>query len=130
MIMDIDKFKNINDSFGHNIGDDMIVYMANVLTDQVRESDVVTRFGGDEFVVILPDTSVDAAKMVAERIRAGANSQEFSFEGKPYKITVSIGVACYDGKKTKTPEELLKCADQGLYRAKEGGRNRVELFDK
>ncbi|MFQ5561744.1 MAG: diguanylate cyclase, partial [Nitrospinota bacterium] len=128
MILDIDKFKNINDTYGHDIGDDMIVYMANVLTEQVRESDVVTRFGGDEFVVILPDTSPTSAMIVGERIRQAACSQEFSHNDEKYVITVSIGIAGYN-KKDETPDTLLKRADLGLYAAKEAGRNSVRIYE-
>jgi diguanylate cyclase (GGDEF)-like protein len=124
LLIDVDHFKHYNDTFGHQPGDDVLVRLMVVLTHSVRDMDVTARYGGEEFVILLPETQVDGAMKVAERIRSATES-EFSGPDEPRQVTVSIGVAAYpaDGE---TPETLLASADAAMYRAKEGGRNRVE----
>lgn len=130
MMLDIDHFKPVNDVYGHAVGDEILKSIAGRMKRSVRDMDLVSRFGGEEFVVIMPDTPQTAACKVAERLRASVASGPFSISGEkePVAVTVSIGVAT-----TTDPMEeaasLLKRADQALYAAKEAGRNRV-LTDK
>jgi diguanylate cyclase (GGDEF)-like protein/PAS domain S-box-containing protein len=122
IIADIDKFKNINDTYGHQAGDDALVEFANLITKHCRAEDLVARYGGEEFVVLCPDCGSQAAARKAEEIRRElASTPQLSLHGKC--MTASFGVTeLQDGD---TPETMLKRADRGLYQAKENGRNRV-----
>ncbi len=125
IMVDIDFFKRINDTMGHAAGDDVLRELGRFLESQLRTYDIACRFGGEEFTLILPGSSVDNALRQAERIRTGVKEVPFVSEGKPIgPITISLGVATYpaDGE---TAEELLAAADAALYRAKAEGRNRV-----
>jgi len=127
LMMDIDHFKNFNDSFGHEIGDQVLKIVARTLTDSVKGMDMVARFGGEEFVVILPKTPIGGAMIVADAIRKAIAGREMKRRdtGENYGvITVSVGVACYRHG-SDNPAALLKRADEALYRSKKGGRNRV-----
>ncbi|MEJ1977937.1 MAG: diguanylate cyclase [Acetobacteraceae bacterium] len=127
-ILDIDKFKSVNDSFGHDAGDDVLQALAKVGMASARQKDIFARLGGEEFVAALPDTDLDEAWALADRLRATFELQDFTHAwqtGRAIPFTVSIGVA------GRTPDEtevspVLKRADEALYRAKAGGRNRVE----
>jgi diguanylate cyclase (GGDEF)-like protein len=121
--MDIDDFKLVNDRHGHQEGDRILIELAKVMVEQVRDSDVCCRFGGEEFLVILPFTVNPAeAYEAAERIRAKAMTIMCNGEG----ITISAGVAvCCQG--IRSPRELIESADRALYRAKRNGKNRVCL---
>lgn len=118
LMFDIDHFKKINDTYGHVVGDQCIKALAQSAKEHLRKVDYLGRYGGDEFIIILPGISVEGAKVVAERLR-----QQVSTACKP-KITVSIGIAVYD-KDGTTVTELISKADQGLYRSKRRGRNAV-----
>lgn len=125
IMVDIDLFKRINDTMGHAAGDDVLRELGRFLESQLRTYDIACRFGGEEFTLILPGSSVDNAVRQAERIRTGVKEVAFVSEGKPIgPITISLGVAAYpaDGE---TAEDLLAAADAALYRAKAEGRNRV-----
>lgn len=121
-MIDIDHFKLVNDTLGHPFGDRVIREVARVMAETVREVDRVGRYGGEEFLLVLPGTDVDGAVILADRIRSGVEALCFDPEGK--KVTVSAGVACWDGD-DKGWEEMVSRADQALYQAKESGRNRV-----
>ena len=121
LVADLDGFKRINDSHGHNVGDDVLRQAATVVRRTVRDSDIATRMGGEEFAIILPDTPIKIAAEVAERIRKAFISEPFSAEIGP--LTVSIGVASL--KRGERPDECIKRADACLYAAKRSGRNRV-----
>ncbi|WP_457638737.1 putative bifunctional diguanylate cyclase/phosphodiesterase [Persephonella sp.] len=129
ILLDIDDFKAVNDTYGHTIGDIVLKKIAYLIAEEVRETDKVGRYGGEEFIVILPETSVDNAVKLAERIRRKIS--EFSFEINNYvlTITVSIGVAGL-GEHGKTFEEILQAADLALYEAKRKGKNRVAVLKK
>lgn len=125
MIADIDKFKSINDTLGHDGGDDVLREFAMRLRRQVRGADLVCRFGGEEFVVAMPDTDASVAALVAERVRAAIEDEAFSINtGRSTRVTTSIGVSTLV-QGNDTVAELMKRADRGLYAAKNSGRNRV-----
>jgi len=129
-MLDLDRFKDFNDSFGHNAGDQLLERLAALLQSEIREVDVAIRFGGEEFLVIMPDTDAEAALEAAERIRSKVASAAFVYEEEqpPEHITVSLGVATTSSGAI-APDDLIRHADSALYRAKEMGRNRVESGD-
>lgn len=125
LALDIDRFKSLNDSLGHLCGDFALREMANVIRGNVRQEDLFARCGGEEFVVVLVETTLEGAVNVAERLREAVEQHEFRFESTPIKITVSVGVATTSGDASVTPTALRKAADEKLYEAKRTGRNRV-----
>ncbi len=128
LLIDIDFFKQVNDLWGHLVGDDCLRGVANVLSGNVRAVDMVGRFGGEEFLVLLSDTGVEGARTVAEKLRqAVASSVPASPGGAALRLTVSIGVACAPGERRRAPDfdHLLAEADRAVYAAKHAGRNRV-----
>lgn len=127
MMMDIDHFKHVNDTYGHQGGDEVLKALAGLLIDSVRASDVACRYGGEEFLLLLPNMPVANALLRAEQWRAAFAASAVEFGGARISATVSIGIACYpdDGC---TGDVLTRCADLALYRAKAQGRNRVVLF--
>jgi FOG: GGDEF domain len=127
LFMDIDHFKKVNDTYGHDVGDFVLKTFACLLRSTVRKSDICARFGGEEFVVLLPNTNLEGAKVVAERIRATVAKNPIEHGSIVIVFTVSIGVSQYR-KGMQSIDELIKEADIALYRAKRGGRNRVEVF--
>lgn len=126
MLLDVDHFKKFNDTFGHAAGDHVLRYVAQMLSSCLRPTDVAARFGGEEFVVLLPDTELSGALIAAERVRRTiAEVPNLAFDGKMLgSVTVSIGVASLAGHDGAAP--WLRTADAALYRAKQRGRNRVE----
>jgi two-component system cell cycle response regulator len=126
LIMDIDYFKSVNDTHGHDIGDEVLREFSARIGANVRGLDLACRYGGEEFVVVMPDTDISFAYMVAERLRRSVETTPFEISRDPRKlnITISIGIASSEGEKD-TAEALLHRADQALYRAKRDGRNRV-----
>ena len=126
LLVDIDHFKRINDSFGHDVGDEVLREFAVRLATNVRAVDLACRFGGEEFVVIMPDTGLDVAHRIAERLRLHVAGSPFRVAGveDPLSVTISIGVAC-TAVATDTPDSLLKRADEAVYEAKARGRNQV-----
>jgi len=128
IMIDVDHFKNVNDTHGHEAGDDALRCLAEVVALSVREGDLVARLGGEEFVALLPNARVADACNVAERIREGIRSRELGCRsGACFGLTVSVGVATHRNRETPL-EELLRCADEALYAAKRGGRDRVEIY--
>lgn len=128
LMIDIDHFKGINDTHGHVFGDECLIHAAEVIRNSAkRNTDMVVRYGGEEFVLILPDTDQKAAMTLAELIRFELEKSEFKFEDKCQKITASIGVCAMRPKQYSSPTVLLKNADMALYQAKANGRNCVEL---
>ncbi|MBK6486681.1 MAG: diguanylate cyclase [Gemmatimonadetes bacterium] len=126
LLIDIDHFKRVNDSFGHLVGDDVLTDVGALLQSAVRSVDVVARYGGKEFVLVLPETALAGAIAFAERIRELIEERDFQHaQGNALRLTASIGVACYPLPGLETVEDLLAKADQALYRAKAEGRNRV-----
>jgi diguanylate cyclase (GGDEF)-like protein len=126
IMLDIDKFKNVNDTYGHQIGDEVIISLAQLLKKNIRKSDIVCRYGGEEFVVMLPNTKLDQARVVAEEIRKNTQDLRIPIETKKeINFTISLGVSSIHLDKENALEDALKRADDALYNAKELGRNRV-----
>lgn len=127
LMLDIDHFKRVNDNHGHPAGDYIIKTLAKVIKTSIRETDVAGRYGGEEFVVLLPDTSAENAKVVAERIRSTCESLVPVYEDTKIPFTVSMGIADFDSN-YKIHMTWLEKADQALYQAKQNGRNKVCVF--
>lgn len=125
IMIDIDFFKHINDTYGHQVGDDILKELANVIAREVREVDILARYGGEEFAVLLPQTKLDQAQAVAERIRSAAEKYEFNTPEGIIKVTVSLGVAGYPENQVNSQTELVQMADTALYAAKKAGKNCV-----
>ncbi|WP_041933210.1 diguanylate cyclase [Gloeothece verrucosa] len=128
LLIDLDYFKHINDSYGHAMGDTVLKIVCNAINNSIRQIDLLGRFGGEEFVVILPKTKLKEAIIVAERIRKTISELSLLVGQKTLKITASIGLATYN-QKDATLDEVLHRADKGLYLAKERGRNQVVIYD-
>lgn len=127
MIIDIDKFKTINDTYGHLVGDIVITHIAKLLKNTLRKDDIICRYGGEEFMVLLPETSIINSKEIAEKIRKKIESSEVNIgQDRVLFYTASFGVSCFDGDKTIV--DVISKADKALYDAKRMGRNRVEIF--
>jgi diguanylate cyclase (GGDEF)-like protein len=125
LMIDIDKFKLINDNYGHNIGDEVIIFVANTLKSLTRNSDIVARVGGEEFAILLPNIDENSAFIIAEKLRKEISSNTISKEN--IKITISIGVSCYKNENDSVIS-IIKKADKALYYSKENGRNKVSLY--
>jgi len=129
VMCDIDHFKRVNDDFGHQAGDAVLRQFAERLVAATREIDRVGRYGGEEFLLALPGTVLDAAVTFAERLRADIAAHEFTYEGRAISRTMSCGVAGWPHPRVGRLEELVRAADDALYVAKETGRDRVVRFD-
>lgn len=130
MLVDVDHFKQINDRYGHQVGDRALQGVARLLGRELRGSDVLARYGGEEFVLLLPDTTVDPGLVIAERLRAQVENAGFTGpDSENLQVTVSVGLACLMPATRRAVDDpgvwLLQQADAALYRAKQGGRNRV-----
>jgi diguanylate cyclase (GGDEF)-like protein len=131
ILIDIDHFKQVNDTYGHPVGDQVLVRMVELLQESVRNEDLVARYGGEEFVVLLPETGGARALTLAQRIRERIEREKIRVgDSTTLRVTVSLGVAQYEpagGNAVQTPDKLIGAADEALYRAKANGRNRAEL---
>jgi len=129
LMIDIDGFKELNDSAGHHVGDEVLRQVASILVQDMREIDTVARYGGDEFVIILPETTAQGAMYVAQRLRRAVEQARFAagHPGAPPRLTVSIGLAVYD-RDGRFKRELIEYSDAALYAAKKEGRNRVVCY--
>jgi two-component system cell cycle response regulator len=126
LITDIDRFKHVNDTHGHDAGDEVLKEFAARIRSTVRGADLACRYGGEEFVVVMPDTPAEVAAAVAERLRASVENMPVKLRegGVALNITASFGISCRL-ETVETPEQLMKQADLALYEAKRAGRNRV-----
>jgi two-component system cell cycle response regulator len=124
-MLDIDYFKQINDQMGHLAGDYALRELTTCLKDAVRKEELLARYGGEEFALVLPETPREGAVLMAERLREIVAAHPFRFEDKPFSMTVSLGVVSTEGDANMTPTEMISMADEKLYEAKNGGRNRV-----
>lgn len=123
MMIDIDFFKKVNDTYGHASGDIVLRTVASIIKEHLRESDIPSRYGGEEFAVLLPYTHIEEAKIVGERLRKAVEATQISIDKKNINVTISMGLAEFSS--IETGEDLFKRADRALYEAKESGRNRV-----
>lgn len=128
IMADIDHFKKINDTFGHKAGDLALQAVSNLLKQSVRPSDAVCRYGGEEFIMVMPGAAISTLVRCAEEIRAKCQEMVLLYDGDEIRATISMGIACYP-KHGKDGEELIRNADAALYQAKEQGRNRVIVFE-
>ena len=126
ILLDIDHFKQVNDRFGHLVGDDCLVALASILSDEVQRSgDLVARYGGEEFAVLMPGASLEEARQRAEQLRAAIAAEQVEHRNKNLgSLTISAGIACWP-ENCAEYDELFRAADKALYQAKEAGRNRV-----
>jgi two-component system, cell cycle response regulator len=125
LMIDIDRFKLVNDTYGHQAGDAVLRDVARLLVDGLRSVDAVGRYGGEEFMAVLPETRYDEARLTAERLRRTVDERTFSVAGHVLDLTVSVGVATYPGQAITSVSDLIRASDAALYRAKGSGRNRV-----
>jgi two-component system, cell cycle response regulator len=125
VMLDVDNFKNVNDTWGHLAGDHVLGKLATTVQAILRTEDVFGRYGGEEFAILCRSATPLEASVLAERIRATVQETSFASEGRAISVTVSLGVAGYPGVEASTPAELIAAADQALYEAKSAGRNRV-----
>jgi len=129
VMIDIDHFKNFNDTYGHAAGDEVLRRVGETLKAVTRSGDLSARYGGEEFVVVAPQTNPFNLKILANRVRKAIEECEVVFEGKTFQVTASLGAACItEFKNLEEAEDLVKLADSHLYKAKEAGRNRVEAY--
>jgi diguanylate cyclase (GGDEF)-like protein/PAS domain S-box-containing protein len=130
LLIDADKFKEVNDTYGHHNGDEVLIGISTVCREMLRGEDVFARFGGEEFAVLLPETDIDEATAIAERLRQQVSENTVSDQGKTISVTVSIGVANWHSGKSLDINNLLNQADQAMYNSKASGRNQVTVFAK
>ncbi len=128
VMFDIDDLKQLNDTYGHITGDAALRAIGEVLRRSLRTADFVGRYGGDEFLLVVPETGVQGTLHLAERICAGVSRREFELRGKNHKLTLSGGVVCFPEVKVSSPEDFIDRADRALYRAKAAGRNKIFPF--
>jgi diguanylate cyclase (GGDEF)-like protein len=129
LLLDIDHFKKVNDTFGHHAGDEVLVKISALLAQMVRGVDTVARFGGEEFAVLMPETNRLGAAVLGERIRAAIEREQISVDGRHIPVTVSIGITTLAAEAVESIDQMLNIADQRLYLAKNSGRNRICVSD-
>jgi len=125
IMLDLDHFKDINDTWGHHAGDAVLVRASSIMMENARQYDEVGRYGGEEFAVLLPGVTLEAAVAIAERLRQKISEASVTVDGNTIAVTASLGVACYPAPDINDMNDLLKAADTALYQAKDGGRNQV-----
>jgi diguanylate cyclase (GGDEF)-like protein len=129
LILDIDNFKTINDTYGHHGGDAALVKISETFREKTRQTDFPSRYGGEEFVLVLPETDQDSALQVASKIHEAIRSCAFGTTARPYTLTVSIGVSSTSARFYTDWHEMVDDADQALYLAKNTGKDRIETWD-
>jgi diguanylate cyclase (GGDEF)-like protein len=123
ILLDLDRFKSINDQLGHLGGDDVLREVATRLRDNIRQEELLARYGGEEFAVVLPETNREGAILIGERLRRSVAEQPCCYDGRTHVVTVSLGAAVIDGTAPLSVEDLIREADANLYKAKDAGRN-------
>jgi diguanylate cyclase (GGDEF)-like protein len=127
LILDIDNFKTINDTYGHHGGDTVLIKISETLREKTRRSDLAARYGGEEFVLILPETDQDSAVQVARKVHEEIRSRTFGTSISPFSLTVSVGLCSTSTRRYSDWRQMLEAADQALYVAKNGGKDRIEV---
>lgn len=122
IMFDIDYFKNINDTFGHKVGDEVLIFLAKLIKDNIRKIDIFSRIGGEEFAIILPSTNLEKTKELAIKLKNLVQNHALIIDNQKIKITISIGLSTFN-ETTQTYDEIFKMADKNLYKAKNSGRN-------
>ena len=130
LMTDLDHFKRINDTYGHDAGDLVLNQLAKIFINNVRETDLVIRFGGEEFLTLLVDCDMETARIMAERIRTEVENYKFQIPGNIIRITISTGIALFPQSPEQGIRDTFKCSDIAMYRAKEKGRNMVIIYDE
>lgn len=132
LMLDIDFFKKFNDTYGHECGDYVLIKVAELIKESLRDTDVASRYGGEEFTVLLKKTKLEEAKLVAERIRTKIEGYDFNFNNQHMKVTISIGLSVFDTTENLaySPNEFVNQADKALYISKNSGRNKVSVFEQ
>ena len=128
VLLDLDHFKHINDNYGHDMGDQVLIQVAECLAQHVREQDMIGRFGGEEFILLLPNTTTEQAQHVAERCRIALTELNFVYEQQPFSISASFGIS--SSQNASEPQQIIRQADQALYAVKTAGRNQVQIYCK
>ena len=128
-ILDIDFFKKVNDTYGHQYGDYVLKTVADLMKQSFRKTDLLYRYGGEEFVMIMPETGIEGATIPVQRLRSMVEEYDFDYNGVKAKVTVSIGLTM-NYQDIMSSADIIKSADEALYRAKQGGRNRVVLHEQ
>lgn len=129
IFFDLDDFKYVNDTYGHHVGDDVLKQIADIIVEEKRMEDIAARYGGEEIVIILPETEKNSAYVLADRIRSRIENMGLSYEGQPILLTVSGGLASFPSN-AKDEKTLLQCADKALYLAKGAGKNHISFYSK
>jgi diguanylate cyclase (GGDEF)-like protein len=128
VMLDLDRFKMVNDTYGHQIGDIVLKQVADLIGESVRDADIPYRYGGEEFVILAPDTDVAGAKKCAERICQLCRKSSFGSKEQPISLTISGGISCYPRVSVSSSEKLLHEADSALYQAKAAGGNCISII--
>lgn len=126
IIIDIDHFKKVNDVYGHLCGDRALRHMSDAIKTNIRESDVFVRMGGEEFAILLPETSLEEGNVIAERIRNSVSEMNFTYQNEHVPLTISLGLSIYNGEKM---DEFIERSDKALYQAKRNGRNQLVIYN-
>ena len=128
IVIDADHYKRVNDTFGHQIGDLVLIKLVEICHNSIRKTDVFARYGGEEFVILMPETDSETARVIAERIRERVESTKLPVDGQLVQITISLGVSTYSNAYSLSFDSLLTQADRALYKSKRLGRNRVTVW--
>jgi len=131
VLFDIDHFKQVNDTFGHLTGDQVLINLANLCKANLRSMDIFARYGGEEFIILMPDADHKSAHQSIDRLRTTvAETHLATYENAPVSVTLSAGIATWKGNDPSKIRDLLKRADQALYRSKQNGRNRITIWEQ
>ena len=130
VMMDLDHFKNANDAYGHEAGDSILKQIAKLLTENIRESDIICRYGGEEFLIVFYDTTLESTVARIEHIRKIISELQFNFSGILYSPTASFGIAMYPEHGDENPDKLIKASDEAMYQSKHNGRNKATVYKK
>jgi diguanylate cyclase (GGDEF)-like protein len=128
VLFDIDHFKKVNDTYGHQAGDHVLSEISKLLSGALRAEDVFARYGGEEFAVICRGNDEKQAQVVGERLRKAVEGHKFAYEGQHIPVTISVGIAVLPNPAVKDATDIVSLADQALYKSKNGGRNRVTVY--